>query len=151
MKAREVLVDALNVAWWCGAPPSLRLPVALLTELLRRGDSAWLYFDASAPHQLAHERADYDALVEMRDHVLEVPSGTPADRVLLRHARDRSARIVSRDRFRDHRVRFRRIIDDPARVLPGHVEADTLCVPGLGLRAPLPVSTRKLLEALGHA
>ena len=144
----EVLIDALNVAWWCGAPPSLRLPVTLLAALLRRGDRAWLYFDASAPHRFAHERGEYDALISMTDHVLVAPSGTPADRLLLRHARDRSARIVSRDRFRDHRRRFRRLIDDPARVLGGAVESDRGCVQGLGIEAPLPVSSRLALDAL---
>lgn len=147
-RSPEVLIDALNVAWWCGAPPSLRLPVALLTELRRRGHRAWLYFDASAPHQLAHERVDYDTLVALTDHVVQVPSGTPADRVLLRHARDRAGLIVSRDRFRDHRARFRRLIDDPARLLSGRVEADTLHIAGLELVAALPVSTRQALDEL---
>jgi hypothetical protein len=147
-RSSEILIDALNVAWWCGAPPSLRFSVALLVALLRRGDRAQLYFDASAPHQLSHERDVYEDLLAMTGHVVQAPSRTPADRLLLRHARDRSALIVSRDRFRDHRIRYRRIIDDPARVLSGHVEADTLCVPGLDLVAPLPASARDAVDAV---
>ena len=146
---REILVDALNVAWWCGAPPSLRLPVALLTALLRRGDQAWLYFDASAPHQLAHEQADYAALMRAcPDRVVQVPSGRTADRLLLRHARARAAVIVSRDRFRDHRARYRRLIDDPSRLIGGDVDADVLRVPGLELWTPLTHSSTEALEAL---
>lgn len=147
----EILVDALNVAWWCGVPPTLRYPIVLLAGLLQRGDRAWLYFDASAPHQLAHERAEYDALIARTDHVVQVASGTPADRLLLRHARDRGARIVSRDRFRDHRMRYRRIVDDPARLFAGGVEGGTLCVPGLGLEVPVPATTREAMDALPQA
>jgi hypothetical protein len=144
----EILIDALNVAWWCGAPPTLRLPVTLLAALLDRGHRAWLYFDASAPHQLAHESAECEAVLACTDHVVLVRSGVPADRLLLRHARDRCARVVSRDRFRDHRKRFGRIIDDPARLLAGTVGADRVCVPGLGIEAPLPPSSRAALDAL---
>lgn len=148
MTTREVLIDALNVAWWCGDPPTLRLPVALLVELLSRGRSACLYFDASAPHQLAHERADYDALFAFPELVVQAPIGRTADGILLRHARDRDAHIVSRDRFRDHRVRYRRIIDDPQRVIGGHVEPDVLRVPELGLAALLPATSGDAIDAL---
>jgi len=144
----DILIDALNAAWWCGSPPSLRIPVGLLVAFLSRGDRAWLYFDASAPHQLTHESGEYAGLLLWKDHVVQVPGGTPADRLLLRHARDRSARIVSRDRFGDHRKRFRRLIDDPSRVFAGCVEADTLRVPGLGLVAPLPASSAAALGFL---
>ena len=122
--------------------------MTLLAALLRRGDRARLYFDASAPHRFAHERAEYDALIAMTQHVVIAPSGTPADRLLLRHARDRSARIVSRDRFRDHRVRYRRIVDDPWRLLSGWVECDTLRVPGVALNVRLPGSAREALIEL---
>ena len=145
---REVLIDALNVAWWCGDPPTLRLPVALLVELVNRGTPACLYFDASAPHQLAHERADYDALFTFPDLVVQAPIGRTADSLLLRHARHRDALIVSRDRFRDHRARYRRIIDDPARVIGGLVEPDVLRVPGLGLAALLPATSGDAVDAL---
>lgn len=147
-RSPEVLIDAVNVAWWCGEPPSLRLPVTLLAALLRRGDRTWLYFDASAPHLFSHERAEYETLIAMTRHVVVAPGGTPADRLLLRHARDRSARIVSRDRFRDHRIRYRRIIDDPSRVLSGWVEADTLRVPGLELDVPLVKAVPETLDEL---
>lgn len=145
---REVLIDALNVAWWCGDPPTLRLPVALLVELLNRGTPACLYFDASAPHQLARERADYDALFAFPDLVVQAPIGRTADGMLLRHARDRDAQIVSRDRFRDHRTRYRRIIDDPSRVIGGLVEPEVLRVPGLGLAALLPATSGDAVETL---
>jgi hypothetical protein len=148
MTTREVLIDALNVAWWCGDPPTLRLPVALLVELLNRGTPAYLYFDASAPYQLAHERADYDALFEFPELAVRAPIGRTADGLLLRHARDRGALIVSRDRFRDHRARYRRIIDDPARVVGGFVEPEVLRVPDLGLAALPPARSGDAIDAL---
>jgi hypothetical protein len=145
-----ICVDALNVAYWCGSPPDLRLPLTLMAALLDRGHRVQLYFDASAPHQLKDEdRLIYEQLLQQRaSHVIQVPSGRRADGVLLKHARSSGASIVSRDRFRDHRARFRKLIDDPARLFGGAVSQDVLHVPALGIEAALPVSSKAALDVL---
>jgi hypothetical protein len=134
---RRVFIDALNVAYWCGNPPSLRLPLALMQQLLANGDAAFLYFDASAGYAFRHELAIYERLLQYPQQCIEVPSGRTADGVMLRYARIQGACIVSRDRYRDYRSRFRRLIDDPTRLLAGFVAEDVLQVPGLAISAPL--------------
>lgn len=132
------LVDALNVAYWCGAAPSLRLPLSLALALRGGGWAVQLVFDASARHRLpTGEQAVYTALLAAPDVALEVPSGRSADGELLKRARASGARIVSRDGFADHRRRYRKLIDDPSRCLGGAVRGDELEVPGLGLTGPL--------------
>lgn len=135
---RPVVIDALNVAWWCGAPPALRIPLALLAHLLERGVGAQLVFDANAPHQLAADADVYRRLIAHPSLAIEVASGTPADTTLLKLARTRDACIVTRDRFRDHRRRYRRIVDDPARLVAGGVTGDAIVAPPLLERVPLP-------------
>lgn len=136
-----VLIDGLNVAYWCGAPPSLRLPLSLLHALLNTDHTCLLCFDASTPYQLpAEERPIWQALIAHPALAMQVPSGQSADDFLLRLARDCGGRILSRDRFRDHRRKFRRLIADPTRRIDGAVEADTLRVPALDLATPLSAS-----------
>ena len=137
---RRILLDAQNIAWWRGAPPSLRLPLALMAALLEAGDEVLAVFDASARHQLAPERETYEALLRHPRHFVEVPSGRRADGELLRRARAGGGLIVSRDRYRDHRRRYRKLIDDPARLLAGHVHEDRVLVPLLGVAAELPAT-----------
>lgn len=139
---RKVLIDGLNLAYWCGAPPSLRIPLSVFAGLLARQFEAWLYFDASARHQLVHEADLYRQLLRHTSQIIEVPSGQPADRTLLRQARRVGGCIVSRDRFRDHRQRYRRLIDDSARVFGGSVNADRMQIPALGLDTPLYASAQ---------
>jgi hypothetical protein len=135
--ARPVFIDALNVAYWIGDPPSLRVPIALIRHLLAAGHHAVLYFDASARYRLRDEGALYEALLKDSQHCVEVPSGKPADRVLLRDAAAKGACVVSRDKFRDHRRRRRKLIDDPARLISGTVSNNRVLVPALGLDVAL--------------
>lgn len=140
---QRYLIDALNLAHWCGRPPSLRLPLALLTRLLASQQPAVLCFDASASHQLQAEAEVYTQLLHHPAHCIEVPTGRTADGVLLRQARAQAACIVSRDHFADHRRRYRKLIDTPGRVLPGWVKDDLLQVPGLV--SDVPVAATALL------
>ena len=132
-----ILIDGLNVAYWCGDPPRLGLPVSLLLALLEQGHPAHLYFDASARYRFAGDQPAYDRLIRYRHHVTEVASGRRADGVMLQKARASGGIIISRDRFRDYRSRFRRLIDDPARLLGGSVTQDLLHVQHLDLRTPV--------------
>ncbi|HKY91330.1 MAG TPA: hypothetical protein VJM11_09835 [Nevskiaceae bacterium] len=147
MSAR-VLIDALNVAYWCGEPPTLRVPLALAVALLASGVEAILYFDANAKYRLPDEGDVYARLVAFGSLCVEVPSGRRADGVMLRDARDTGAVIVTRDRFRDHRQRYRKLIDDPSRVVGGTVRDDRVRVPSLDLDAPLPASAEAAWIAL---
>ncbi len=145
------LIDALNVAYWCGNPPTLRVPLALTAQLLADGHRALMVFDASARHQLKHEHDPYAQLIQHHNHCIEAPSGRSADGVLLRLARLNGACIVSRDHYRDHRRRYRKLIDDPSRLMPGFVKDGQLVVPALALNAELPASAAaawKSLQAL---
>lgn len=146
-ETRRVLIDALNVAYWCGNPPSLRLPITLMAQLLSDGHTALLYFDASAPHALKHELELYMQLMQSQ-HCIQMPSGRSADGEMLRAARASGACIVSRDHFSDHRRRYRKLIDDPSRLLPGWVAENHLLVPALGLKTPLPASASEALTQL---
>lgn len=146
--APQLFIDALNVAYWCGKPASLRVPIALLAQLLIQGRSARLCFDASAPYQLQHEAGLYARLKQQQRYLIEVPSGIPADRVMLKQATSSGASILSRDRFRDHRRRYRRLIDDPARLISGHIQNDRLLVPALALDASLPPSIEAAWQQL---
>ncbi|WP_295678932.1 hypothetical protein [uncultured Nevskia sp.] len=138
---RSLFVDALNIAYWCGQPPSLRLPITLIAGLLAAGHDAVLCFDASARYQLKDDAEAYAQLIQHDGLAFEVPSGIPADRVLLKKANASHGAILSRDHFRNHRRRYRRLIDDPARILAGYVRNDRLLLPALALDLPLPATT----------
>ena len=144
-------VDALNVAWWAGAPPSLRLPLALLHSLCAGGREARLFFDASARHHFADEVAVYETLQQQPGLCVQVPAGRSADAALLRQARMSGAAIVSRDHYRDHRRRYRKLIDDPARCHGGFVREGVLHVPTLGVQAPLADNAAQALLRLTGA
>lgn len=139
---RPVLIDALNVAYWCGNPPSLRMPMTLMTHLLAGGYQAILYFDASANYRLRDEAGLYAQLMQHPGYFIEVPSGRSADKAMLRQATSSGACILSRDKYRDYRSRYRKLIDDPARLISGMVRDDRMLVPALALDVPLAVSAQ---------
>ena len=145
---RLVLVDATNLAYWCDRPPSLRVPLAVFAALRARAQLVRLIFDASARYRLGAEAALYLRLLDDVAGVHEVPSGRPADRELLRQARAQDALLLSRDRFRDHRRRYRRLIDDRARVFGGYVADESIHIPMLALAVPLPAGPEALLASL---
>lgn len=145
--APPVCVDALNVAYWAGNPPSLRLPLALLAALLERGHATTLFFDASARYHLAAEAETYLALLA-HPCCVEVPHGRSADAALLRQARMSGALVVSRDHFRAHRRRYRKLIDDPTRRCEGHVAGEALQLPVLDINVPLAASAADALRTL---
>ena len=147
---RRIFIDALNLAYWCGDPPSLRMPVTLLTHLLAAGHVAVLYFDASARYQLGAEADLYAELLKHPQLCVEVLSGRTADGVMLRQATASGACIVSRDKYRDQRRRYRKLIDDPARLLTGEVANDRLLVPALDLDVPLPASAHEAWQQLNR-
>lgn len=132
-----VLIDGLNVAYWRGAPPSLFLPLSVAAALHRHGHRVRLVFDASTPHRVPAEQREVYAAMLRSGQAEQTPSGVPADRHLLKLARATGAAIVSRDHFRDHRARYRKLVDDPERRLDGFVDDDVVRIPGLAAEGPL--------------
>jgi hypothetical protein len=115
----------------------------LLAALRAEGYETVLVFDANAKYQLTNDGEVYAQLAARADLCLEVPSGRRADDVMLRDARDTGAAIVTRDRFRDYRQRYRKLIDDPARVFGGTVREDRMRVPALKLDIALPATAEE--------
>ncbi len=147
--SRPIVIDGLNVAYWRGKPPTLRLPLALMSALLQRGQATQLFFDANTPYQIAADELPiYGQLQQHTDCVTQVPSRRRADWPMLKCARVSGACIVSRDKFRDHRARYRKLIDDPTRLVSGFVEQDVLTIPSLDLRIPLPATVEAVWQAL---
>jgi L-alanine-DL-glutamate epimerase-like enolase superfamily enzyme len=133
-----VVIDAMNLAYWCGAPPSLRIALSVAAALRARGQTLRLFFDANAAYVFPEqERALYAGLLAQCDFVTQAPSGSDADPLLLRYARDCNGVIISRDHYKDHRKRFRRLIKAPERRVQGFVQEDVVTIEALGLHAPL--------------
>lgn len=154
--APDCLLDALNIAWWCGAPPSLRLPLAIARGLIRAGKPPLLVFDASTRHQLPEtEHAVLAGLLDRPQLALQVASGEHADGVLLAQAKAVGGIVISRDRFRDHRRKYRAIVRNPERRIDGFVSDDVIRVPALSLAEPLPATAaaawRDVLAVIGDA
>lgn len=116
--------------------------------LLGREIPTKLCFDASARYRLADDAGIYEQLLQHPQHIIEVTSGRRADGELLRYARANTACIVSRDRFRDYRSRYRKLIDDPTRLFGGHVHEHQLHVQTLELSCVLHASTQQAWDTL---
>ncbi|MGI3164818.1 NYN domain-containing protein [Pseudooceanicola sp. 200-1SW] len=100
-----VILDGSNIMHWKGQGPDLG-PVQEAVRLLRdRGQVPLVVFDANAGYKLCGRYQGSGALAKrlgMRPgQVRVVPKGTPADEVILQLARQRGARVVTNDRFRD--------------------------------------------------
>lgn len=119
-----------------------------MAQLLRDGHVARMYFDASAPYALRQEAGSYAQLLQQPAHCIQMPSGRSADGEMLRLARASGGCILSRDHFRDHRRRYRKLIDEPGRVMPGWVAEHHLLLPALNLRLALPASAGAACEQL---
>jgi len=141
-------IDALNVAYWFGAPPILRIPLSLLSGLLAAGYKAQLVFDASAPHQLADSNPIYSELLKHSAYCLQVPSGHSADSYLLQQARQHNGCIISRDRFKEYHKQYRSIIHRPERLISGFVDNDQIILPTVDFSALLSSSDSAAWEQL---
>lgn len=137
------VLDGLNLAYWAGLPPTLRVPLGVMAALLERGDRPHAVFDASTQYQLPpDEQLCYAALLES-PFATQVPSGESADGYLLAMAVNAGACVISRDRFREFRRKYRAVTRNPNRRLDGTVRDDQIFVPGADLVADLPVSAEQ--------
>lgn len=145
---RHIWIDALNVAYWCGVPPSLRFPMSLAAGLMQSGYIPRLYFDANAPYVFTADAEHYRRLLEtIPSLVIQVPSGKRADGLMLKEANAQRGRVISRDKYRDYRRKYRRLIDDPARLIPGEVRNERIAVPDLPLECCVYATTSAALDA----
>lgn len=145
------VLDGLNLAYWAGLPPSLRVPLGLMAALLARGDRPFVVFDASARYQLPPDEQPSYANLLQSSWATEVPSGDSADGHLLKLAVDAGACVISRDRFREFRRKYRAVTRNPDRELDGTVHDDQIFVPGADLVAVLPASADlALLDEYGQ-
>jgi Zc3h12a-like Ribonuclease NYN domain len=102
---RWIVIDGSNVMHWMDNTPRIETVRAVVSELMLRGYSPGVVFDANAGYKLGGGYMgdrELGRLVGLpRDRVFVVPKGTQADPFLLASARDLGARIVTNDRFRD--------------------------------------------------
>ncbi|TFL16480.1 NYN domain-containing protein [Jannaschia formosa] len=101
----ELILDGSNVMHWREGGPSLDTVREAVDHLTAKGFTVGVIFDANAGYKLSGRYRDDDWFAaKLRlpgSRVVVVPRGTPADATILRAARDRGARIVTNDRFRD--------------------------------------------------
>ena len=106
----EVILDGSNVMHWREDGPSLDTVREVIASLEASGFKPGVVFDANAGYLLSGRYRHHDSFAKAlglpADRVMVVPKGTPADPLILQVARDRGARIVSNDRFRDWAERF---------------------------------------------
>jgi Zc3h12a-like Ribonuclease NYN domain len=102
---RWILVDGSNVMHWMDNTPRIETVRAVVSELMMRGYSPGVVFDANAGYKIG---ATYKGERELgrlvglpQDRVFVVPKGKQADPYLLDAARDLGATVVTNDRFRD--------------------------------------------------
>jgi hypothetical protein len=109
-RGTEVILDGSNVMHWGGGTPSLESVRLVLGAAQAQGLRPGVVFDANAGWKLFGRYVDdaefARALGLKASRVLVVPKGVPADPVILKAARDRRARIVTNDRFRDWEGEF---------------------------------------------
>lgn len=102
---RWVILDGSNVMHWKDGKPRIETVRTVMSHFFANGYNVSIVFDANAGYLTSghylHDSGFADALGISQDRVIVVPKGTPADPIILAAARDRGARIVTNDRFRD--------------------------------------------------
>jgi hypothetical protein len=104
-QGRWIVIDGSNVMHWKDQTPQIATVVAVVQELVSRGYSPGVVFDANAGYKLSGRFAgelEFSRLLGLHRHnIFVVPKGTQADPFLLNAARELQAKIVTNDRFRD--------------------------------------------------
>ncbi|WP_298258769.1 hypothetical protein [uncultured Litoreibacter sp.] len=105
-----ILIDGSNLLYWEGPPPTLDPVLAAVQLLEARGLEPYVMFDASVGHRIGRRYLDADALAPMiglpASRVGVADKQVQADGVLLQAARDRGAKVITNDLFRDWAKRF---------------------------------------------
>ncbi|MGO4916873.1 NYN domain-containing protein [Pseudogemmobacter sp. W21_MBD1_M6] len=112
-RGRRIVVDGSNVMHWRAEAPSLDVLHRVLAELVKAEFVPVVFFDANVGYKLSGRHMDAAELATLLGispaQVQISPSGTPADPMLLDYASRNGLRVVSNDRFRDWRVKFRKV------------------------------------------
>ena len=104
-ESRKVLVDGSNVAHFTeGSSARLQNIVLVMEKLREEGLEPLIVADAALRHQI-DDKAKYEQLIES-GVVHQAPAGTDADFFILSFAREKDARILTNDRFRDRAPKF---------------------------------------------
>jgi len=99
-ESRKVLVDGSNVAHFTeGDGPRLQNILLVMEELRSEGLQPLIVADAALRHQI-DDKAQYERLIES-GVVHQAPAGTDADFFILSFAREKDARVLTNDRFRN--------------------------------------------------
>ncbi len=116
--ARYYVLDGLNICLSYHPDRHFRIGtlLALITQLLRRGNGVECHFDASARYRAQEfgslsEREAYQSLLRDFPEIFsEVPAGEPADSTILFRANSKICPVISNDRFakptEDYRARY---------------------------------------------
>ncbi len=122
--ARYYVLDGLNICLSYHLDRHFRIGtlLALITQLLRRGDGVECHFDASARYRaqemgsLAEREAYQTLLRDFPEIFSEVPAGEPADSTILFRANSKTCPVISNDRFakptEDYRARYTWLKDE---------------------------------------
>ena len=104
-RRQDIILDGSNIMYWRGDGPELAAVKDTLDGLSARGFRPGVVFDANVGYKLIGRYQNDAELAKLlglpRNRVMVVPKGVPADRIILRAARDQGTRIVTNDRFRD--------------------------------------------------
>ncbi len=103
---RWAIIDGSNVMHWADNDrPSIRPVREVIGALSRQGFDVAVLFDANAGYKLIGRYADDGYLAQQlglpERQVYVVPKGQIADPMILKLARDKGARIITNDRYRD--------------------------------------------------
>ncbi|MCG3266993.1 hypothetical protein [Yoonia sp. I 8.24] len=131
---KPIVVDGSNVMHW-GGDPSLMVLQRVIGALKERGYEPIVYFDANVGYKLSKKRANDQAMAAElglpADDVTLVPSGTPADPILLKHAAEDDMRVVTNDRFLDWKQDFPKL-RDKGFLVKGRWQQGSVILLGLG-------------------
>lgn len=104
-----ILVDGSNVMHW-GQDPSAHVLSRVLRSLEEKGYTPIVFFDANVGYVLDdryyHERMLAPLIGVPAEHICVVDKGVVADEGILAFATDHNLRVVSKDKFRDWRLRY---------------------------------------------
>ena len=105
VESRKVLVDGSNVAHFTeGDSPRLQNILLVMEKLRSEGLEPLIVADAALRHQI-DDKAQYEQLIE-NGVVHQAPAGTDADFFILSFAREKDARVLTNDRFRNVAQKF---------------------------------------------
>jgi hypothetical protein len=131
---RPIVVDGSNVMHW-GGDPSMMVLQRVVGALKERGYEPIVYFDANVGYKLSKKHIKgHDIARELglpTGDVTLVPSGTPADPILLKHAAEDGMRVVTNDRFLDWKQDFPKI-NDKGFLVKGRWQQGSVILLGLG-------------------